>query len=414
MTLNAANLTGHTMLSIVIPAYNEEGGIGAVISRVLATLPALRAAGVPEAEIIIVDDGSSDRTAEIVRGFESVRLIRHARNRNYGGALKTGFSQARGDLLAFLDADGMYPPEALPSLCRPILDRDVDIVIGSRMAGADSRMPPTRRLGNFIFANLVSLVANRRVTDSATGMRVLKRTALDKLYPLPDGLNFTPVMSVRALHEQLKIEEVPITYSERVGRSKLSIVRDGVRFLNSIIWTALLYNPARVLGGVGLAGAGFAAIVAISLTAFRLSGVTALNAAGVLAVFGALVLGVAGVSLFGLARMFNYLVALFNNKAVAVPALSTHPGKQPLENHFWWIGGLSALAGLFVAIGVAILGSTGWDVDRMWLWLVGAALLVLVGAQLVISWVVIRALDEISRRATRIADDARGNDILDN
>jgi hypothetical protein len=273
-------------------------------------------------------------------------------------------------------------------------------------------MPPTRRIGNFLFANLVSLVANRRVTDSASGMRVLKRSALDKLYPLPDGLNFTPVMSVRALHEQLTIEEVPITYSERIGRSKLSIVRDGVRFLNSIVWTALLYNPARVLGGVGLAGAGFAGLVGAALVAVRLTGVTSLNAAGVLAVFGALVLGVAGVSLFGLARMFNYLVALFNNKAA--PAASALPGKAPLESHFWWIGGLSALTGLLVAAGVAILGGSGWDVDRMWLWLVGAALLVLVGAQLMISWVVIRALDEISRRAARIAHDARGNDVLDN
>ena len=121
------------------------------------------------------------------------------------------------------------------------------------MAGAASQMPPVRRVGNLIFANLVSLVSAQRITDSASGMRVFKKAILERIYPLPDGLNLTPVMSTRALHEGLRMVEVPIPYSERAGRSKLSVARDGMRFAQSIVWTAFTYNPVRLFGIVGLA-----------------------------------------------------------------------------------------------------------------------------------------------------------------
>ena len=96
------------------------------------------------------------------------------------------------------------------------------------MAGSESQMPRVRRLGNLIFANLVSLISAERITDSASGMRVFKKEILPEIYPLPDGLNLTPVMSTRALHEEMRMIEVPIPYSERVGRSKLSVVDDGI------------------------------------------------------------------------------------------------------------------------------------------------------------------------------------------
>ena len=222
------------VLSVVIPAYNEEGGIAEIIQRTLSIRPKLAEASVDDLELIVVDDGSSDRTADIAAENPQVRLIRHPVNRGYGAALKTGFSQAKGNLLGFLDADGTYPPERFPALCQVALTEEVDLVIGSRMAGSDSEMPLVRRLGNVIFANLVSLLGNRRISDSSSGMRVIRREALSALYPLPDGLNFTPVMSTRALHEAIRMKEVPIPYEERVGRSKLSVVRDGTRFLSTI------------------------------------------------------------------------------------------------------------------------------------------------------------------------------------
>jgi glycosyltransferase involved in cell wall biosynthesis len=120
-----------------------------------------------------------------------VQLIKHEKNRGYGGALKTGFACAQGNLLSFLDADGTYPPERLPELCRAIMN-GADLAIGSRMSGGASGMPATRRLGNHLFARLVSLIGNQPVTDSASGMRVFRRETLARMYPLPDGLNFTP------------------------------------------------------------------------------------------------------------------------------------------------------------------------------------------------------------------------------
>ncbi len=263
-------------LSIVIPAYNEEDGIALIIERVLKVRSEVKKAGVDDLELIVVDDGSKDRTAEIVRSFADVRLIQHAKNRNYGGALKTGFHHARGDLLGFLDADGTYPPEYFPRMCEEAL-KGADMVVGSRMTGEQNDSPKIRQFGNFLFARLVSLIGATRVTDVASGMRVFKREVLPRLYPLPDGLNFTPAMSTRAIHEGIRLAEVPIPHSERLGHSKLGVMRDGFRFLSAIIWTALTYNPARILGGIGLIGLLIAVLVAAGIIALRANGVTQLT-----------------------------------------------------------------------------------------------------------------------------------------
>jgi glycosyltransferase involved in cell wall biosynthesis len=400
----------HT-LSVVIPAYNEEEGIADIVDRVLSVKESLASVGVPEMELIVVDDGSRDRTADIVEGYPGVRLIRHAANKGYGAALKTGFHNATGDLLAFLDADGTYPPEFFPQLCAAAIEQEADLVIGSRMAGEESEMPATRRIGNFFFANLISLISNHRISDSASGMRVLRREALSALYPLPDGLNFTPVMSTRALHEGLKMIEVPITYSERAGRSKLSVVRDGTRFLNSIVWTAMNYNPARILGGLGAAAVVLAGVVAAILIAMRLQGVTTLGPWGVFGLFGAGVASVAGVSIFSLGATFNYLVTLFHKRPVRQGLLGRPVFKTPLEKHFGWVGLLTLLSGLALGIVALILSLTGWDLSRLWFWMVASAMATLVGLQLFISWFVMQILAELSQRETLVESDLNGHPI---
>jgi glycosyltransferase involved in cell wall biosynthesis len=393
------------VLSVVIPAYNEEGGIAQIIERVLSTRPRLADAGVDDLELIVVDDGSRDETAAITTRYPKVRLIRHPINRGYGAALKTGFSQARGNLLGFLDADGTYPPEHFPDLCRVALTEKADLVIGSRMAGADSEMPLVRRIGNLIFANLVSLLGNHRVSDSSSGMRVIRREALPRLYPLPDGLNFTPVMSTRALHEDISWREVPIPYKERVGRSKLSVVRDGTRFLYTIIWTVLNYNPVRVLGGIGLGLAAITAAIGAAVVGMRLSGTTRLGPWGVVGVFAASLCAVSGVTLFSLGATFNYLVGLFHGQPVRQGLFGKPVFDQPLERHFGWLGLVAMALGLVVGIGSLGLSLGGWSVERLWLYLLGAAMLLVVGLQLTVFWVIIQVLAELSQRESQVAQD---------
>lgn len=233
-------------LSVVIPAYNEAQGIQDIIARVLAAGPALSELGVEGPELLVVDDGSSDDTAEIASAH-GARVIRHDGNKGYGRALKTGFHQATGDLLGFLDADGTYPPEGLPLLVKGILDGG-ELVLGCRRAGLKTGMPRSRRVGNFLFAHLISHLTGHPIADPASGMRVFSRETLHRLYPLPDGLNFTPVMSTRAVIEEVRLKEIPIPYAERVGRSKLNAVSDGLLFLDSIVLTAAGYRPGRVAG----------------------------------------------------------------------------------------------------------------------------------------------------------------------
>ncbi len=371
------------------------------MERVLTIREGLKEAGVDEMELLVVNDGSRDRTAEVAGELacqhDCVRIISHPRNRGYGAALKTGFAQARGELVGFLDADGTYPPEYFPQLCREALN-GAELVIGSRMAGADSRMPLTRRVGNVIFATLLSLLGWQRVTDSASGMRVFRKETLARLSPLPDGLNLTPVMSTRAVHEGLKMVEVAIPYSERVGRSKLSVLRDGRIFLTSMVWTVLSYNPVRVLGIAGLVGVGFAALVGLGLVIARLSGVTALTPWGVFSLFTGLVLGVAGISLFALGATFNYLVSLFYKEPIRQGLFGKPVFKKPLELQFGWMGLVALAAGLAIGIVSLVLSLSGWEIARLWLYLLGGALASLVGIQLVIYWLLIRVLEDLSQR----------------
>ncbi len=386
-----------TTLSVVIPAYNEEQGIKEISERVLKIVDGLKQVGVDALELIVVDDGSSDKTAQIAAGIKGVRLIEHEQNRGYGAALKTGFRHSKGELISFLDADGTYPPEYFPQLCDAALN-GAGLVIGSRMQGTDSQMPFTRRVGNSFFANLLTLIGSQKVTDSASGMRVFKREILDKLYPLPDGLNLTPVMSTRALHEGIEICEVPIPYSERVGRSKLSVVNDGSLFLKSIIWTALSYNPVRILGALGILGFLFTLAVGIGIVVARLQGITTIGPWGVAALFWAVISAVGGLSVFSLGVLFNYLVSLFYEKPIK-QGLSGQPIIRPsLDRHFGWMGVLVLLVGFVIASVSLLLGIRGWDVARLWLYFLGSAMFILLGIQLIVFWVLMRVLEELSQR----------------
>jgi glycosyltransferase involved in cell wall biosynthesis len=244
-------------LSIVIPAYNEEDAIEPIVQRCLAARAKLLAeTDVTDVEIIVVSDGSTDRTVERVRPLvdgTAVRLVDYSPNRGYGVALKTGFRVARGELVSFLDADGTCDPEWFVPLVNACVRDGAHVATGCRLT-AVSRMPPIRRLGNRFFRGLINVLARADVRDSASGMRVIRRECLPWVYTLPDGMHFTPAMTATLVFDpDLVLREVDMPYEERVGRSKLSVVKDGLRFLRCILDVCLLYRPLRLFGPPALA-----------------------------------------------------------------------------------------------------------------------------------------------------------------
>jgi len=251
-------------LTIVIPAYNEEEAIDSTVERTLSCrAEVIERGGVSAVQIIVVDDGSTDATLRIANAYDEIEVVSFGANRGYGAAIKEGFRRGNGDLLGFLDADGTCDPRFFGDLCAALSHDDADIALGSRLT-PESRMPRVRRLGNRVFAIMLGILANRRVTDAASGMRVLRREALAKLGRLPDGLHYTPAMSTRAVLSGLRVVEIPMPYEERRGESKLSVRKDGVRFARAIIDGVLFFRPARLFLIAASAVLAFAAIISLS------------------------------------------------------------------------------------------------------------------------------------------------------
>jgi glycosyltransferase involved in cell wall biosynthesis len=232
-------------LRIVIPAYNEESSVGEVIDR---AKKACR-----DAEIIVVDDGSTDNTAAIARQ-RNVKVISNQTNYGYGRALKIGFNYKTEYIkyFAFLDADNTYPPEKIPELYNLCKEKEIDIVVGSRFLGENKGMPVIRKIGNWFFALIVSLYTGKTITDAGSGMRVFKASLLPEFLDLPDGLSFTPGMTAMVLHIGRNYQEIPIEYHERAGESKLSALKDGYRFFTVILNTVKNHRPIAFFGTIGI------------------------------------------------------------------------------------------------------------------------------------------------------------------
>ena len=235
-------------LSIIIPAYNEEDSVDDILKRCLdARAVLMRESGLSAVEVVIVDDGSRDKTREKAAKWKEAKLVVHEKNKGYGAALMTGFRASSGDLLSFLDADGTCDPLAFNDLIAALRRENADMAIGARLHAA-SEMPFIRTVGNRLYALLLRGLTGVSMTDTASGMRVFRRILLPRLAPLPTGLHFTPAMTARVACMGARLVEHPIPYSERVGQSKLSVVADGVRFLRVILGTVFAYFPMRVFG----------------------------------------------------------------------------------------------------------------------------------------------------------------------
>lgn len=245
---NAAEHAEVMRYVLVIPAYNEQGAIAGTLRRALAARElVISQTPVTEMTVVVVNDGSRDGTQEIIEEpeFDEVVRVRFSQNRGYGAAIKAGFRAAPGELVGFLDADGTCDPAFSVPLIHRLLATEADVVLASRL-NADSKMPRVRRFGNRLFATLLSCLAGSSVVDTASGFRIIRRTSLRLLSPLPNGLHFTPAMScICALDPRLRIAEAPMPYEERIGRSKLSVITDGFRFLYTILFSFCCYSPLK-------------------------------------------------------------------------------------------------------------------------------------------------------------------------
>ncbi len=258
-------------LALVIPALNEEQAIASTLQRALAARQkVVEQTDVTEMVIVFVNDGSTDGTQKIVDQpeFDEVVKVCFERNRGYGAAIKAGWQTTDADLVGFIDGDGTCDPDFCVPLVRRLTEREADVVLAARL-NSQSKMPMIRKFGNRLFAALLGMISGCELTDTASGFRIVRRRSLRLLSPLPDGLHFTPAMScICLLDPRLRIEEVPMPYEQRIGRSKLSVVKDGFRFLFTILFSACCYAPLKTMLGAGaLVSVGYVALALLVLAA---------------------------------------------------------------------------------------------------------------------------------------------------
>jgi glycosyltransferase involved in cell wall biosynthesis len=231
-------------ISVVIPAYNEAAMVGTQIETVRQVM---ETAGYPY-ELIVVDDGSEDETANIVRQHD-VLLISKKYNRGYGAALKTGIAAAKHDWILIIDADGTYPTENIPHLLAAL--PDYDMVVAARI-GKNVHIPLVRRPMKWVLGRLANYLAGQPIPDLNSGLRVFRKSLSEKFeHLLPSGFSFTSTITMSALLNDYRVLYLPIDYHKRVGLSKVRALHV-YDFLLVILRTAIYFNPLRFFLPLGM------------------------------------------------------------------------------------------------------------------------------------------------------------------
>lgn len=249
-------------LSVVIPAYNEAHSIAAVVGRLSTKL---QRQAHRSYEILIVDDGSQDGTADQVRGLgPEVRVVQHPYNMGNGAAVKTGIRHARGALLIFMDADGQHDPEDIPRFVEGC--RRFDMVVGARGRGSQAGLH--RWLANSLYNHLASYVTGRPVADLTSGFRAFKRELARRYIGLlPNGFSYPTTITLSLMRAGFSVNYIPIDAPRRHGKSKIRLLSDGAKFLLVIMKICMLFSPLKIflpvsayffLMGVGYYGYTFA------------------------------------------------------------------------------------------------------------------------------------------------------------
>ena len=226
-------------LSVILPAKNEAYNLQALLPRVQAMLTGVNR----DAEIIVIDDGSTDGTRQVCEAH-GVRVISHPYSSGNGAAVKTGARAARGEVLAFMDADGQHDPELIPRLLDK-LDEGYDMVVGARTAQAHAGAH--RFAANAFYNWFASWMIGRPVPDLTSGLRVARSERFRRfLYLLPNGFSYPTTSTMSFFRSGYPVAYVPVPVQRRVGRSHIRLLRDGLRFLLIIFKIGTLYSPLKL------------------------------------------------------------------------------------------------------------------------------------------------------------------------
>lgn len=227
-----------TAVSIVIPAYNEEGAVAAQISSIQESMwsHGLRH------EIIVVDDGSEDATAQ--KAIEAgVRVLRKPQNQGYGAAIKTGILAAAYDTIVIIDADGTYPPDQIPDLVSKL--ETADMVVGAR-TGTDVHIPWVRRPAKWILGLLANRVSGQSIPDLNSGLRTFRRDCVRQYFSiLSNKFSFTTTVTLALLADDYRVVYHPINYYRRLGKSKIT-PRSFLDFTILVLRMAMLFQPLKI------------------------------------------------------------------------------------------------------------------------------------------------------------------------
>jgi len=237
---------GAVTYSVLIPCYNEQGAIRSTIETVVAACEATLPAG--SFEVLVIDDGSSDASAAVIEAVKEtdprVHLIRHRKNIGYGAALKTGLRAARGEWVAITDADGTYPNQRMGELFSL---PDADMVVGARI-GDGVVYSKLRAIPKIFLRRYAQWITGTHIPDINSGFRAFRADIARRYIHLyPDGFSFTTTITIAMLMEGREVIYEPISYTPRIGKSKIKPIRDTLRFVATIARTGMFFAPLKVL-----------------------------------------------------------------------------------------------------------------------------------------------------------------------
>lgn len=226
-------------ISIVLPAKNEAGAIGQTITAIRALYS--------DAEIIVVNDGSTDNTAEVAEKA-GAKVVHHPYSKGNGAAIKTGARTATGDIIVFMDADGQHNPADIPRLIEK-LNQGYDMVVGARQKGSQASVG--RGLANKLYNGLATYITGHKIEDLTSGFRVVRAKKFREfLYLLPNGFSYPTTSTMAFFRAGYSVAYEPIHAAQRIGQSHIRLLHDGVRFLLIIFKVGTLYSPLKLFAPI--------------------------------------------------------------------------------------------------------------------------------------------------------------------